>query len=173
MGRKLDKTKLSLLATQFEEVDEWQTTINLRELVEHLFVQIDAAKRKKASWEAITERLQNAFGESEEIKPATIRQYYYDALKKQSELPTPIESTPQEKKLPKSPRSHKPKQKPSKPEEVIADRSNELESVEQETVEVSSELQSILDRAAASTSSANGRRKWEEPEFNTDDAVRP
>ena len=86
MAKRINRSVSDAFSAALEETEEWKVDFNLRELVEDSFFSIEKARNRGASWEQIADLLQTTIGNEIEIKPDTLRQYYFDALKIKDEL---------------------------------------------------------------------------------------
>lgn len=87
MAKKIDLSVIDNLESKFDSQEEWQTAVNLTELVGRLFFSIDTAVKRKASWAKIAEFIQESIGSDEKINPNTLRQYYFHFKSHPEELP--------------------------------------------------------------------------------------
>ena len=77
MAKKIDISLINKIEEGLNSQEEWQLEVNFHELVKLTFFAIDTAVKRKASWEAIAQSIQESIGSEVEINPNTLRQYYF------------------------------------------------------------------------------------------------
>lgn len=86
MAKKINREIPDAFSRALDESDVWESSINLRELIEDTFFSIEGARKRGAKWEDIASILSAQIGDGVEIKADTLRQYYLDLNKNRDEL---------------------------------------------------------------------------------------